>query len=196
MLMFVPAVAACSSGAVHTSEPASQPAVSTSSTAVSTAATNVRATAVDHSCTSAVLALSLARQVSAMNQPAAFFRLTNRSQRNCTVAGYPNLRLYDRNNRVAANRPRPGGAYLLNDPGPHTLTLRPGETAYFGFGWSAVNQPGGDVRGCTYATRERVVIPGSDVSVATRANLSSPICGRTSSVTAIAPRNAFKIATP
>ena len=158
--------------------------------------TSVRAPALHGNCTSPMLALSLVRQVSEMNQPAAFFGLTNRSPKNCTVAGYPDLRLYGPDGREVAIRPRPGGAYLLNDPGPHTLTLGPGETVYFGFGWYSLNRPNGDVRGCTYADRERALIPGSDVSIATRAKLSSPICGRTSSVTAIALRRAFKIAAP
>jgi len=152
---------------------------------------------VAHVCTATELQLSLARDLgSLMQQPAAFFALTNRSHASCTVAGYPTLSLYDAADRPISLVIRHGGAYQLNDPGPLTATVQPGDSAYFGFGWVDVNVPDGNTNGCVSITRVRVLLPNIKVSLKAAARLSSLVCPSSGSVTAIAPRARFTVGMP
>lgn len=163
--------------------------------AVTTSAPTVSAPG---SCTSTQLLLSLARYVgSVMNQPAAYFDLTNRSTTACTLTGYPKLTLFDTSGQLISTGIGNGNAYQLNDPGPHQVTVQPHQSVYFGFGWSRQN-PNGDGKGCVYVARARVLVPNSDQSLTAAAPLNSaPFCPQSGgSVTAIAARMAFTITTP
>jgi len=131
-----------------------------------------------------------------MQQPAAFFGLTNSSATSCSLDGYPALTLYDEAGRRISTAMGHGGSYQLNDPRPHVVTVQPGANAYFGFGWVDVNQPDGTTNGCVRVAQARVLAPNTDVSLTTAARLGSLLCGGGGNVTAIAPRLAFTIATP
>jgi hypothetical protein len=147
-------------------------------------------------CTPVALRLALGRDVgSVMQQPAAFFTITNTSAIPCVLNGYPVLVLFDATGRTVPGTISHGGAYQLNDPGPRDVTVAPGETVYFGFGWVDTNPGNGDTNGCVYSARAVVRVPGSAVPLTTPARLSNVICGA-GSVTAFAPRAAFTIATP
>ena len=131
-----------------------------------------------------------------MQQPAAFFGLTNKSATSCSLDGYPALTLYDEAGHRISTGIRHGSSYQVNDPGPHVVTVHPGDSAYFGFGWVDVNVPDGNINGCVRAAEARVLAPNTDVSLTAAARLSSLLCGGGGSVTAIAPRAAFTIAAP
>jgi hypothetical protein len=148
-------------------------------------------------CTGPQLRLTLARDLgSLMQQPAAFFGLTNRSATSCSLDGYPALTLYDEAGHRISMATRHGSSYQVNDPGPHMVTVQPGESTYFGFGWVDVNQPDGTDNGCVRIAQARVLAPNTDLSLTTAARLRSLLCGAGGNVTAIAPRDAFTIATP
>jgi hypothetical protein len=149
-------------------------------------------------CTSAQLDLTLDRDLgSLMAQPGAFFRLKNTSAMACTLDGYPMLALYDASGHLIPTAIRHGNAYQINDPGPHRVTVRPDQSAYFGFGWSDVNQPSGRTnKGCVSIARVSVVVPNAQDSLTTAARLQSLLCPGGSLVSAIAARDAFTIASP
>jgi len=89
-----------------------------------------------------------------------------------------------------------GNTYQINDPGPHEVVVDPGGVVYFGFGWLASNPPDGNDVGCVQSASARARLPGSDVTLRAPAQLATPICPTGGSVTAIAERGAFTIATP
>ena len=45
------------------------------------------------------------------------------------------LTLYDASGHPVSKGIRRGNSYQVNDPGRHPVTLQPGQSAYFGFGW-------------------------------------------------------------
>lgn len=95
------------------------------------------------SCQPGQLSFALARDLgSLMQQPAAYFRFTSRSAQACSLYGYPGFELVDSSGQVISLRVRHGLSYQILDPGPQLVTLPPGATAYFGFGWADVNRPG------------------------------------------------------
>jgi hypothetical protein len=132
-----------------------------------------------------------------MEQPAAFFRFTNRSARACTLDGYPGLQLLDASGRVINLTIGRGPSYQINDPGARVVTLTPDSSAYFGFGWSSVNQPNGNTVGCVMVTSAQATPPNATEQLSTTALLSPPVCSHAGgSVTAVALANAFDISSP
>ena len=59
-----------------------------------------------------------------MNQPAAYFALTDRSPQACTLRGYPQVTLYDTSGRLISTDIGDGNAYQFNDPGAHTVVVQ------------------------------------------------------------------------
>jgi hypothetical protein len=144
-------------------------------------------------CTPSELHLALLRELqSVMQQPAAFFSLTNTSSTSCTIDGYPTLTLFDASGSLIPAIMRDDSAYQINDPGPLRVVVRPGATVYFGFGWTNANQAaGGSAQGCLSIASVGVLVPGSRTSLRTAARLNSVFCPSDGAVTAIAPRSAF-----
>jgi Protein of unknown function (DUF4232) len=170
-----------------TSPPSVQPVTTTAPTLPSSG-----------SCTATQLRLSLDRYVgSVMDQPAAYFALTDTSPTACTLDGYPQMKLYDTAARLISMRIGNGNAYQVNDPGPHTVTVQPGQSVYFGFGWVRQN-PNGDGIGCVYVARVSALVLGTGQWLSTPAALNDAfVCPQSgASVTAIAPGAAFTITTP
>ncbi len=164
--------------------------VTTTTTAASTTTTTAPPLG---SCTSAQLHLRLTRELqSVMQQPAAFFSLTNLSVTPCTIDGYPTLTLFDASGRSIPADIRHDRAYQINDPGSRRVVVQSGGTVYFGFGWTDANQAdNGSTKGCVTIARVGVLVPGSHTALTAAAHLNSVFCPTYGAVTAIAPRNAF-----
>jgi hypothetical protein len=151
-------------------------------------------------CSASQLTLALARDLgSAMQQPAAFFSLTNGSSSPCATAGYPTLTLYDTGGRELAVDIRPGSTFQIIDPGPHVIAIQPGQSVYFGLGYALFNRDAAgneNMVGCTHSGSGTAVLPNTDTAVSAVAQLSLPVCPVGGSVTAIAAAGAFMPATP
>ncbi|MDQ1460836.1 MAG: hypothetical protein QOI08_2320, partial [Actinomycetota bacterium] len=148
-------------------------------------------------CTPGQIQFALDRDLgSTMQQPAAFFSLKNTSSSKCTLNGYPNFEVLDASGNRIPLTLSDGNTYQINDPVPHEVVVDPGGVVYFGFGWLASNPPNGNHVGCVQSASARARLPGSDVPLRAPAQLATPICATGGSVTAIAERGAFTIATP
>lgn len=144
------------------------------------------------SCTTSDLQLTLDRVVPAlMQQPGAFFRLANTSNSTCTLDGYPSLEPVSGTGQIIGAAIADGGSYQISDPGPQKVTLLPGGSAYFGYGWSDVTLPLGSVAGCVDTVRVESIPPGGSTPLNARAALPSVCPGGFPGVTAVAPASAF-----
>jgi hypothetical protein len=146
-------------------------------------------------CTASQLILTLDRVVPGlMQQPGAFFRLTNASNVACSLTGYPTLQPISASGQVIGAAVREGDSYQISDPGPHDVVLAPDTSAFFGFGWGAVTPPDGTTVGCVHTVDVKSVPPGSEVALEAPAALPSVCPGGSPSVTAVALAPAFAAA--
>lgn len=93
-----------------------------------------------------------------------------------------------------------GASYQINDPGPHLVLLSPGESAYFGVGWGDFDVVKQTTQGCIDTARIASVPPNTFSALYTDAALRS-ICPEGGgiprvTITALAPKSAFTIASP
>jgi hypothetical protein len=63
--------------------------------------------------------------------------LTNTSHQTCTVYGYPGLGLQNARHGVLSIKVVWGSTYFAADPRPHTVTLKPGQSAWADVAWNA-----------------------------------------------------------
>lgn len=63
--------------------------------------------------------------------------LTNTSHQTCTVYGYPGLGLQNARHGGLSIQVVWGSTYFAGDPHPHTITLKPGQSAYADVAWHA-----------------------------------------------------------
>ncbi|QMU77886.1 DUF4232 domain-containing protein [Streptacidiphilus sp. PB12-B1b] len=63
--------------------------------------------------------------------------LTNTSHQTCTVYGYPGLGLQNAKHGVLSIKVNWGSTYFAADPGRHTVTLKPGQSAWADLAWNA-----------------------------------------------------------
>ena len=127
-----------------------------------------------------------------MSQPSAYFSVINTSATTCKVNGHPAVVLYDAAAGPIFGPATPGDAFEINDPGARDVELPSRETAFFGVGWSDVNQvDGGTLRGCSRAVGAGVTIPGGARPVWVPTNLESPICMGPPTVSAIGLADEF-----
>jgi len=63
--------------------------------------------------------------------------LTNTSHQTCTVYGYPGLGLQNGKHTVLPITVVWGSTYFAADPGRHTVTLKPGQSAWSDLAWNA-----------------------------------------------------------
>lgn len=133
---------------------------------------------------------------SLMQQPAAYFGLTNTAAAPCKVLGYPSVAFFDgAGHRISAEERR-GTTYQINDPGPAEVTLAPGVAGWFGVGWIAVNM-NGDRDGCVDPAAVGVVPPGGGRQMRIPVRVRAAICPRSGLiVTAVALRASFPLADP
>ncbi|QMU70512.1 DUF4232 domain-containing protein [Streptacidiphilus sp. P02-A3a] len=61
--------------------------------------------------------------------------LSNTSHRTCDVYGYPGLGLQNAEHQVLPIKVVWGSTYFAADPRPHTITLKPGQSAYADVAW-------------------------------------------------------------
>ncbi|MEU8587343.1 DUF4232 domain-containing protein [Streptomyces sp. NPDC048664] len=93
------------------------------------------------SCRTADLTASLRDAQAGAGNFGQTLTLTNDSYRTCTVRGYPRLSVQDARHRNQAVDVVWGSTYFQRDPGPRTVTLRPGQAATASLSWNA---PQGD----------------------------------------------------
>jgi Protein of unknown function (DUF4232) len=157
-----------------------------------TTTTTIAAVPSSASCAAPDLQLMLDHVASAlMQQPAAFFRIRNISDSPCMLDGYPSLAPVSGTGQIIGAAIRDGGSYQINDPGPQTVILAPGGSAYFGYGWSDVSQPLGSTAGCLASVRVESIPPGSATPLQATAVLPSVCPGGFPSVTALALASGF-----
>ena len=126
-----------------------------------------------------------------MQQPGAFLSFTNTSSSSCHMDGYPSLEPVSATGQIIGAAIRDSGNYLITDPGPQTVTLAPGASAYFGYGWSDVTQPLGSSVGCIDTVMAVSIPPGGAIPLYATAALPSVCPGGFPSVTAVAPASPF-----
>jgi Protein of unknown function (DUF4232) len=63
--------------------------------------------------------------------------LTNTSHQTCTVYGYPGLGIQNAKHQVLSIKVNWGSTYFAGDPGRHTVTLKPGQSAWSDLAWNA-----------------------------------------------------------
>jgi hypothetical protein len=149
-------------------------------------------------CQTDQLALALDKDLGPlMQQPAAFFRFSNTSTETSAMFGYPDLQFVDTAGQLINIPIKTGLSYQINDPGARLVTLKPGQSAYFGFGWTDLNTPNGNTAGCVAAKEVRAAPPGTTSELSAPADLSSLVCPKVAgAVTAVALANAFSVAHP
>jgi hypothetical protein len=182
-----------------TTVPGTTPPVTTGPTATTVPDTTAPTTApASTTCAASQVRLALDRDLgSLMQQPGAYFGLTNTSATACTLEGYPSVVLYSTSGVAYSSGMQDGSSYQIDDPGAHPVLVSPAATVYFGFGWTDVNQvDGGTEKGCVSIARVVAVIPGASGSLGATAPLSELFCPSYGRVTAIAPREAFKPSSP
>ncbi|QMU70254.1 DUF4232 domain-containing protein [Streptacidiphilus sp. P02-A3a] len=109
---------------------------------VGTAVAAPRAAAAPQRCHTTALGASLRVPPNHVGMGNAYGELvlTNTSHQTCTVYGYPGLGLQNANHRVLPIRVKWGSTWFAADPRPHTVTLKPGQSAYANLAW---NEPYG-----------------------------------------------------
>jgi hypothetical protein len=162
-------------------------------TSCSTSATPIKGPFISlaqNHCRSNQLQLTLDRVIPPLsNQPAAFFRYTNVSSSTCTLYGYPTLQTYTSSGKLIGTSAIHNGSYQIFNPGPHLVTLVPGGSAYFGYGFTDVT-PSGTTAECVDTSTAKSVPPGDTTPLTTSAELPS-VCPGLRSVTAVATTQAF-----
>jgi hypothetical protein len=174
--------------------PTVTPATSGPSTPPATAvpsATTTSTVPVVKPCTR--VAFALARELqSTMQQPGAYFSLTNMSPATCTLVGYPTLQIYDTAGARIPALMENGSSFQINDPGAHLVVVAPGGAVYFGFGWTDANQSaGGSTRGCYAVGSASMSLPGTNRVFTAPARLNDGFCPPRGFVSAIAQRGDF-----
>jgi hypothetical protein len=163
-------------------------------TSCSTSAISIKGpviSAPQNHCRSAQLRLALDRVIPPLaNQPAAFFRYTNVSSSTCTLDGYPTLRTYTASGQLIGKAAVHNGSYQIFNPGSHLVSLAPGASAYFGYGFADVRQPNGTTDGCVNTATAMSIPPGDTNPLTASAELPS-VCPGLRSVTAVATTQAF-----
>ncbi len=147
------------------------------------------------------LRLSLDRTLQGLSQQTgAFFELSNVSRTPCALYGYPGFEAISASGSVEQVADSRGGSYQINDPGPHRVSLSPGQSAYFGVGWGDFDVIKDTTEGCIDTARIASVPPDLFSALSTVADLSR-ICPEGGgiprvTITAVAPKSAFTIASP
>ncbi len=152
-------------------------------------------------CRANQLRLSLDKTLRGLaSQAGAFFRLANISGTACSIFGYPGFQALGMSGSVETIGVSYGASYQINDPGPHNVPLSPGQSAYFGVGWGDYDAVRDTTHGCINTTRVVSDPPNTNSALSTSATLTSicPEGGGSPKVTltAVAPKGAFDIASP
>jgi hypothetical protein len=147
-------------------------------------------------CRPSQLRLAMTRDLpSLMQQPAAYFSFTNISGRACTLLGYPGFELLDSHEKPIPLTIHRSGAYQIDDPGPQPVSLEPGGVAYFGFGWTIVNESNSSAE-CPRAREARAIPPDTTTQLRTNVIFQDDVCPPNGIVTAIGTRDSFRPSQP
>jgi hypothetical protein len=180
--------------------PKDEASPATTATTTTTPVTSAYTTTVApiRTCTSSQLHLAFDKDLgSLMQQPGAYFELTNVSSTMCTLDGYPRVQLRDAAGVPVSSHQLDGSSYQIVDPGPQRVTVVPNATVYFGIGWADVNQAtGGNEQGCLSIGSLSVVVAGATRALDAPARLGELYCPPGTSVSAIAPKGAFSPSSP
>ncbi|MEH6373045.1 DUF4232 domain-containing protein [Streptomyces sp. KLMMK] len=89
--------------------------------------------------------------------------LTNTSDRNCALRGYPGLQLENSRHKAVDTSTSWGSTYFVPDPGKSTLLLQPGGSAEAALAWAHADAPrmvkAGYLRITPPASRDHLTIP-------------------------------------
>lgn len=126
-----------------------------------TAATS--AAAAPPRCANSVLGLRPGPTDGAAGTLESVFVFRNAGRATCILGGYPGMAFISASGKVLANRVTRGSSVAFHDPGPRTITLRPGATASYSLAWNdAQTSP------CPTTARVLVTPPGSRASITMR----------------------------
>ncbi|WP_190131136.1 DUF4232 domain-containing protein [Streptomyces mashuensis] len=76
-----------------------------------------------------------------MSHEGTVLRLTNTTGHTCALRGYPGLQLEDTRHQPVETHTTWGDTYFVQDPGRHTLYLRPGGSAEADLVWAHADAP-------------------------------------------------------
>jgi len=166
-------LAACSSGsptaATTTTTSTTTAAPSTTSTTAAHATTTTAATGTP-GCTSANLTASVYGSSGAAGTIETTIALKNNLSTSCTFGGYPGLGMTGSNGASLTTTVVRKGNYSFTAMAPTTVTLTPGQSAYFNMGYSDV--PTGSATSCPAAANLVITPPNSYTSLTIPAQLT------------------------
>jgi hypothetical protein len=167
-------LAACSSGSptattVTTTTPTTA-AHSTTSTTTPHATTTTTAASGTAGCTSANLTASVYGSSGAAGTIETTIALKNNVSTSCTFGGYPGLGMTGANGASLTTTVVRKGSYSFTAMAPTTVTLTPGQSAYFNMGYSDV--PTGSATSCPAAANLVITPPNSYTSLTIPAQLT------------------------
>ena len=164
-------LAACSSGSptAATTTSTTTAAPSTTSTTAAHATTTTAATGTP-GCTSANLTASVYGSSGAAGTIETTIALKNNLSTSCTFGGYPGLGMTGSNGASLTTTVVRKGNYSFTAMAPTTVTLTPGQSAYFNMGYSDV--PTGSATSCPAAANLVITPPNSYTSLTIPAQLT------------------------
>ncbi|MEK8171627.1 DUF4232 domain-containing protein [Streptomyces sp. M19] len=71
-----------------------------------------------------------------MNHAGTYLRVKNTGDETCTLSGYAGLALEGAGHTALDTDAKHGDTYFANDPGAHTITLKPGASAWADLVWT------------------------------------------------------------
>ncbi|WP_234426595.1 DUF4232 domain-containing protein [Streptomyces niger] len=71
-----------------------------------------------------------------MNHAGTYLKVTNTGDETCAIKGYAGLALEGAGHTALKTKVRHGDTYFAQDPGAHTVTLKPGGVAYADLVWT------------------------------------------------------------
>jgi hypothetical protein len=167
-LLVVILVAGCGSGA-HSSQRSKNRGASGATGMTGSTGSNVPAgttSSAGDRCKAPQLRLAYTSSQGATGHIEASFQLRNVSQTGCTLFGYPGARMLDAKGNALPTRVQRGGAFYADTRRrPTKVSLAPGQSARFVFGYSDNPEIGsgatGTPRSCPKAARLEVTPPNS-----------------------------------
>jgi hypothetical protein len=165
-------LAACSSGTptattATTTTPTTAPSSTTSTTSAHSTTTTTAGTA---GCATANLTASIYGSNGAAGTIETTIALKNNLSTNCTLGGYPGLGMTGSNGASLTTTVVRKGNYSFTAMAPTTVTLAPGQSAYFNMGYSDV--PTGSATSCPAAANLVITPPNSYTSMTIPAQLT------------------------
>lgn len=158
-------LSACSSSPSTTTSTTSAPTTTTPTTApvtTTTVAPSTTTTAAVTTCTPSDLHIVLAGSEGAAGTTELTFSLTSTAATVCTLSGYPGMLLLSLSNAPEPTDVVRGGGLSFENVPETTVSLSPGQVAYFNAGYSDVTTAN---TSCSMATQVEIT-PPNDVSYA------------------------------